>query len=96
VLGPDQARAAEERGAAISLAAAAEYALMLAEDPAPPQPGVAPALATLSAREQDLVTLVARGRTDAQIAAELLVSASSWRGRAAPHRAEHPVRSCLA
>ena len=36
-LGPDRTRAAEERGAVMSLAAAAEYALMLAEDPGPPQ-----------------------------------------------------------
>ena len=71
-LGPGRARAAEERGAAMSLAAAAEYALMLA-DPGPPQPA-APALANLSARERELVTLVARGRTDAQIAAELVIS----------------------
>jgi predicted ATPase/DNA-binding CsgD family transcriptional regulator len=73
-LGPDRTRAAEERGAAMSLAAAAEYALMLAEDPGPPQAVVAPVLASLSARERELVTLVARGRTDAQIAAELSIS----------------------
>ena len=36
-LGPARARAAEERGAAMSLATAAEYALMLT-DPGPPQP----------------------------------------------------------
>jgi DNA-binding CsgD family transcriptional regulator len=30
-------------------------------------------LATLSARERELVTLVARGRTDVQIAAELVI-----------------------
>jgi DNA-binding CsgD family transcriptional regulator len=72
-LGPDRARAAEERGAAMSLAAAAEYALMLAEDPGPPQ-APAPGLGRLSARERELVNLVARGRTDAQIAAELHVS----------------------
>jgi non-specific serine/threonine protein kinase len=73
-LKPGQARVAEERGAAMSLAAAAEYALMLAEDPGPPQTMVAPVLANLSGRERELVTLVARGRTDAQIAAELVVS----------------------
>jgi predicted ATPase/DNA-binding CsgD family transcriptional regulator/transcriptional regulator with XRE-family HTH domain len=73
-LGPGRARAAEERGAAMSLAAAAEYALMLAEDPVPPQAVVSPVLASLSVRERELVTLVARGHTDAQIAAELLIS----------------------
>ena len=72
-LGPDRTRAAEDRGAAMSLAAAAEYALMLAEDPGPPQ-APAPGLGQLSARERELVTLVARGRTDAQIAAELFIS----------------------
>ena len=36
-LGPGRARAAEDRGAAMSLATAAEYALMLT-DPGPPQP----------------------------------------------------------
>jgi DNA-binding CsgD family transcriptional regulator len=58
----------------MSLAAAAEYALMLAEDSGLPQAVVAPVLANLSARERELVTLVARGRTDAQIAVELFIS----------------------
>ena len=71
-LGPDRARAAEDRGAAMSLATAAEYALMLT-DPGPPQPA-APGPGTLSARERELVTLVAQGRTNAQIAAELYIS----------------------
>jgi len=71
-LGPGRARAAEDRGAAISLATAAEYALMLT-DPSPPQPA-APGSGQLSARERELVTLVARGRTNAEIAAELYIS----------------------
>ena len=71
-LGPGRARAAEDRGAAMSLATAAEYALMLT-DPGPPQPA-APGSGQLSARERELVTLVARGRTNAQIAAELYIS----------------------
>ena len=72
VLGPDRTRTAEERGAAMSLATAAEYALMLTAPSSPqaPQPGSA----NLSAREQELVTLVARGRTDMQIAAQLFIS----------------------
>jgi DNA-binding CsgD family transcriptional regulator len=73
-LGPDRTRAAEERGAAMSLAAAAEYALMLTEHPGPPQTPAAPQLGQLSARERELVTLIARGRTDAQIAADLVIS----------------------
>jgi predicted ATPase/DNA-binding CsgD family transcriptional regulator len=71
VLGPDAARAAEERGAAMSAATAAEYVLLLttpAQDAGPPGP------AQLSARERELVTLVARGHTDAQIAAQLYIS----------------------
>jgi len=71
-LGPDRARAAEDRGAAMSLATAAEYALMLT-DPGPPQPA-APGPGQLSVRERELVTLVAQGRTNAQIAAQLYIS----------------------
>ena len=71
-LGPDRAQAAEERGKAMSLATAAEYALMLTA--AEPPPAGAPSLYGLSAREQELVTLVAQGRTNAQIAAELYIS----------------------
>jgi DNA-binding CsgD family transcriptional regulator len=72
-LGPGQAQAAEDRGAAMSLATAAEYALMLT-DPDPPQPGVSTGPGKLSARERELVTLVAQGRSNAQIAAELYIS----------------------
>ncbi len=79
-LGPARTRAAEERGTAMSLATAAEYALLVAAEP--PQPtaanesaldGVA-GLARLSPRERELVTLVAQGRTDAEIAAELYIT----------------------
>jgi DNA-binding CsgD family transcriptional regulator len=73
-LGPEQTRAAEQRGAAMSLATAAEYALLLTEDPGPRQPTAPPGLGGLSARERELVTLVAQGRTDAQIAAQLYIS----------------------
>ncbi|MBV9382601.1 MAG: hypothetical protein JO242_18315 [Streptosporangiaceae bacterium] len=114
-LGPAGARAAGERGAAMSMATAAEYALMLAAGPTRPPAaneaavhgpaadgpvadgaaaaGGAPAdgasaggasadaaaaaaagLAKLSPRERELVTLVAQGRTDAQIAAQLYIT----------------------
>jgi predicted ATPase/DNA-binding CsgD family transcriptional regulator len=71
-LGPGRTRPAEERGAAMSLETAAEYALMLT-DPGPPQ-RTAPGAGSLSARERELVTLVAQGYTDAQIAARLYIS----------------------
>ena len=71
-LGAARARAAEDRGAAMSLAAAAEYALILT-DLGPQQPR-APGAGTLSARERELVTLVARGCTDADIAEQLYIS----------------------
>ncbi len=72
-LGPAQARAAEERGAAMSLPTAAEYALMLTGE-SPPPPGAATGWGKLSPRERELVTLVAQGHTDAQIAARLYIS----------------------
>ncbi len=72
-LGPAQAQAAEERGRAMSLATAAEYVLMItAVDREPP--AVAPGLEGLSPRERELVTLVAQGHTDAQIAGQLSIS----------------------
>ena len=66
-------RAAEDRGAAMSLDTAAEYALMLTASRPPPTPA-APGPGKLSARERELVTLVAQGRTNAQIAAQLYIS----------------------
>jgi predicted ATPase/DNA-binding CsgD family transcriptional regulator len=78
VLGPEQARAAEERGAAMTLGTAAEFAIMLTTPGS--QPPQAPTeLRQLSAREQVLVTLVANGRTDAQIAGQLYISVSTVR-----------------
>jgi DNA-binding CsgD family transcriptional regulator len=71
-LGPALTRAAQERGAAMNLPTAAEYALMLTA-PAPPA-AAAPGPGALSPRERELVTLVAQGRTDAQIAAQLYIS----------------------
>ena len=62
----------------MSLATAAEFAtLLIAPATLEPQPpsGVTP----LSARERELVTLVAQGRTDAQIAGQLFISVSTVR-----------------
>jgi len=72
-LGPAAARAAETRGAAMSLTAAAEYLALLVADQAPPSPGSAEPL-RLSARERELLMLVAEGRTNAQIAQQLFIS----------------------
>jgi predicted ATPase/class 3 adenylate cyclase/DNA-binding CsgD family transcriptional regulator len=69
-LGPRAARAAEDRGAAMNLATATQYALLLVAE----EPDHAPAGPRLSARERELVTLVAQGATNAQIAAQLHVS----------------------
>ena len=66
-LGPEAARAAEDRGAAMNLATATQYALLLVAD----EPEQAPGGPQLSARERELVTLVAQGRTNAEIAAQL-------------------------
>jgi DNA-binding CsgD family transcriptional regulator len=78
LLGEAGTRAAERRGAAMSPATAAEYALMLAAaEPQPPAAADAagvPGLARLSPRERELVALVAQGRTDAQIAAQLYIT----------------------
>jgi predicted ATPase/DNA-binding CsgD family transcriptional regulator len=84
LLGPARAQAAEERGAAMSLATATEFALLVAAEPEPPRADAATGpeptadgaagLARLSPRERQLVTLVAQGRTDAQIAAQLYIT----------------------
>jgi DNA-binding CsgD family transcriptional regulator len=72
-LGPAQTQAAEDRGTAMSLATAAEYVLMLTAGGLE-RPAAAPGTEALSPREQELVTLVARGHTDAQIADLLSIS----------------------
>jgi len=77
VLGPDRAQAARERGTAMTVETAVEFALMsIGSAPASPP---APVLNRLSSREQELVSLVAKGRTDAQIAGQLYISVSTVR-----------------
>ena len=76
VLGPDAARTAAERGAAMSAAIAAEYVLLVTN---PAQDADSPGPAQLSARERELVTLVAQGRTDAQIAEQLYIRIATVR-----------------
>ena len=78
VLGPVQMQAAEQRGAGMSAETAAEFALVLTAD----EPGPAPEqaeMSQLSARERELVTLVAQGRTDTQIAGQLYIAVSTVR-----------------
>ena len=77
-LGPDRTHAAEERGAAMSLVTAAEYALLLTA-PGPEQAQTPPSVGQLSKRERELVILVAQGHTDAQIAAQLYISVRTVR-----------------
>jgi predicted ATPase/DNA-binding CsgD family transcriptional regulator len=72
-LGPTLTQAAEARGTAMSLATAAEYVLMLTASGLE-RPAAAPELEALSPRERELITLVARGHTDAQIAGLLTIS----------------------
>ena len=79
-LGPALARAAEERGAAMTPAAAAEYVLLLVTEE-PGEPAAGPVLPRLTARERELVTLVAQGRTNAQIAGQLSLSVRTVRSR---------------
>ena len=62
----------------MTLTTAVEFATLLAaEDPRQPSP--APDQLPLSARERQLVTLVAQGQTDAQIAAQLYISVRTVR-----------------
>jgi predicted ATPase/DNA-binding NarL/FixJ family response regulator len=77
-LGPAATQAAEERGAAMSLATAAEFALLLLSEDAH-HPQSRPRATLLTPREQELVTLVASGTTDAQIAAQLYISVRTVR-----------------
>ena len=72
-LGPDQVREAEQRGAVMTLATAAEFAAMLtAVDLQAPQAPLGSG--QLSRRERQLVSLVAEGCTDAEIAGQLFIS----------------------
>jgi DNA-binding CsgD family transcriptional regulator len=80
-LGSARSQAARERGAAMTLATAAEFVLMAAgaDGQAGPMTDRPPGLAQLSAREQELVGLVANGCTDAEIAGQLYIAVSTVR-----------------
>jgi DNA-binding NarL/FixJ family response regulator len=77
-LNAQQVRAAEEPGAAMTLAAAVEFAIMMTGEHRPPSTTL-PVPGKLSERERELVTLVAQGHTDAQIAEKLFISVSTVR-----------------
>jgi len=77
-LGPEKTQAARQRGTAMTLATAAEFASVVTA-PQPPGSPEPPGLGQLSAREQELVTLVAGGATDAQIAERLYIAVSTVR-----------------
>jgi DNA-binding CsgD family transcriptional regulator len=79
-LGQQQLKAAEARGAAMTLAAAVEFAVMMTEqDTSAPAPAITSEPGSLSARERELVSLVAQGRTDAEIAEKLFITISTVR-----------------
>jgi DNA-binding CsgD family transcriptional regulator len=80
-LRPEQSQAAQQRGGAMTLDTAADFLLLLTETDlqTSPAPNAPPELSGLSAREQELVTLVAQGLTDAQIAGKLYISISTVR-----------------
>jgi DNA-binding CsgD family transcriptional regulator/tetratricopeptide (TPR) repeat protein len=80
-LSAQQFAAAQHRGAAMTLAAAVEFAVIMAGEDGPetPTPAARPGLTKLSARERELVTLVAQGRTDVQIAEQLFISVRTVR-----------------
>jgi predicted ATPase/DNA-binding CsgD family transcriptional regulator len=74
-LGPARTRAAEQRGAAMALATAAEFLILLATA----EPDALAGRGQLSPRERELVSLVAQGHTDAQIASQLYISVRTVR-----------------
>jgi predicted ATPase/class 3 adenylate cyclase/DNA-binding CsgD family transcriptional regulator len=79
-LGPERTRAAEKRGQDMTLATAAELAILLTSGDQAARPAQ-PDLGQLSAKEQELVVLVAQGHTDAEIAEQLQISVRSVRSR---------------
>ena len=77
-LGARQFRAAQDRGAALTLTAAVELAVMMTGGTVPGQDRPA-GPGKLSSRERELVALVARGHTDAQIAEQLFITVRTVR-----------------
>jgi predicted ATPase/class 3 adenylate cyclase/DNA-binding CsgD family transcriptional regulator len=78
-LGDEHAERAYAEGVTLSVEEAHDLARGQLTAPDPRQPPEPPGLAQLSARERELVILVARGATDAQIAERLYISVSTVR-----------------
>ena len=79
LLGAQTLRSKQAEGRALVSAEKVLLYAITASGPDSPSPPASPGLAQLSAREQQLVVLVAQGRTDAQIAEELYISVRTVR-----------------
>jgi predicted ATPase/DNA-binding CsgD family transcriptional regulator len=80
LLGTARMRAAEQRGTALTLPAAAELAVIaISPVSSPADSETSPPRKALSTREQELIRLIAQGKTDAQIAGQLYISVSTVR-----------------
>jgi len=77
-LGSGRVKAAEARGSAMTLAAAVDFAVLMTGESVPTS-AAAPTTGLLSARDRELVALVAQGRTDIEIAEKLFISVSTVR-----------------
>ena len=73
-LGLDRARMADQRGASMSLDAILEFTSTVLRDRPAPATGTTLPASNLTKRERELVTLVAEGLTDGQIAEKLFIS----------------------
>ena len=78
-LGPAQVQAAEERGAEMTPGNRSRVRHLAHRSRTTLEPQPPPGVTLLSARERELVTLVAQGRTDAQIAGQLFISVRTVR-----------------
>lgn len=78
MLGSTQARGAERRGAAMTLAVAVDFAMILTDEKTLRRPAAA-SRGNLTKRQLELVILVAQGQTDAQIAEQLGISVRTVR-----------------
>jgi predicted ATPase/DNA-binding CsgD family transcriptional regulator len=78
-LGSVTVKAAEARGSTMTLAAAVDFAVLMTGESLPAPAAALPTPGLLSARERELVALVAQGRTDNEIAEKLFISVSTVR-----------------